>query len=282
VDVDRSAAHCGRCGRSCALPGATAACRLGVCAVERCAAGMDDCDGDARNGCEVALRTDPSHCGACGAFCPSRPRGSGVCTGGLCGLRCDLGQGDCNGEPSDGCEADLTASAAHCGRCGNRCAGPPHTVYGCVAGRCTLARCEAGFGDCNGDPADGCEAELRRASDHCGACGASCGPMGVCRDGVCSGTCAVGTVPCGGRCADLSTDPDHCGGCGAVCPPRPGAMAVCVLGRCGYACLGGRLECNRIADDGCEVRSLDDPAHCGACNQACPAGVRCIDSRCVP
>ncbi|MBI5516634.1 MAG: hypothetical protein HY909_22810 [Deltaproteobacteria bacterium] len=144
-----------------------------------------------------------------------------------------------------------------------------------------LERCEEGFGDCNGDPADGCEAELRRDRAHCGACGVACPAGAPCADGACGGACAPGSTACAGRCVDLSSDPAHCGACAAPCPTRPGAAALCALGRCGYACEPGRLECNRVADDGCEVRSLEDPAHCGGCNQACPAGARCVGSRCV-
>jgi hypothetical protein len=40
----------------------------------------------------------------------------------ICGLACAAGWGDCNGDPSNGCETDLTTTAAHCGACGHACA----------------------------------------------------------------------------------------------------------------------------------------------------------------
>jgi hypothetical protein len=34
---------------------------------------------------------------------------------------CDPGTGDCNGDPSDGCETDTTSNPLHCGACGHDC-----------------------------------------------------------------------------------------------------------------------------------------------------------------
>ena len=45
---------------------------------------------------------------------------------------CAPGTGDCNGNPGDGCEADLTADTANCGRCG----------HDCVGGACTASACQ--------------------------------------------------------------------------------------------------------------------------------------------
>lgn len=39
--------------------------------------------------------------------------------------------------------------------------------------------CEAGFGDCDGDPSNGCEQDLSERT-HCGACGAVCAPHEAC------------------------------------------------------------------------------------------------------
>lgn len=45
-------------------------------------------------------------------------------------LVCAQGRADCDGDPQNGCEADL-ASSAHCGACGNDCGS-----LGCISGRC--------------------------------------------------------------------------------------------------------------------------------------------------
>ena len=44
----------------------------------------------------------------------------------------------------------------------------------CSAGGCVVARCNAGFGDCDGNAANGCEVDLRVTAAHCGGCGAAC------------------------------------------------------------------------------------------------------------
>jgi len=44
------------------------------------------------------------------------------CTdGGACGLKCNVGWGDCNHDPRDGCEQDLLSDHNNCGACNMRC-----------------------------------------------------------------------------------------------------------------------------------------------------------------
>jgi hypothetical protein len=40
-----------------------------------------------------------------------------------------------------------------------------------VAGACVPGTCAAGFGDCDGDPTNGCEARLAVDGNPCGMCG---------------------------------------------------------------------------------------------------------------
>ncbi len=49
---------------------------------------------------------------------------------------------------------------------------PAHGVARCADAGCAFT-CEPGFGDCDGDAANGCEADLSRP-EHCGACGTAC------------------------------------------------------------------------------------------------------------
>jgi hypothetical protein len=51
--------------------------------------------------------------------------------------------GDCNNDPSDGCETDLTTSASNCGACGV-VATLPNAVTRCMAGHVAVASCAAG------------------------------------------------------------------------------------------------------------------------------------------
>lgn len=65
------------------------------------------------------------------------------------------------------------------------CTPAPHApVVACMAGACMTA-CERGWGDCDGNSSNGCEASLTTAA-RCGACGHACADGQTCTDGVCS------------------------------------------------------------------------------------------------
>jgi len=92
----------------------------------------------------VDFLTDPDNCGACGAPCKMPgPNQARACKKGVCAYECAPGFADCNGDPSDGCEVDLSVHPAHCGACGNSCdlaAGQP-----CIEGKCLMVECDAGM-----------------------------------------------------------------------------------------------------------------------------------------
>ncbi len=61
--------HCGSCARKCpSLPHAERGCG-DTCTIWRCEMGFGDCNGEARDGCEVNTQSDPSNCGRCGVVC---------------------------------------------------------------------------------------------------------------------------------------------------------------------------------------------------------------------
>lgn len=124
------AASCGRC----APAHATAACTGGACAIGACAGGFADCNADAADGCETDLTLTTS-CGACGAACPVVPGAAISCVAGACTAQCLPGTGDCNGDPSDGCEKNLRKDKANCGQCGRVC----------LIGNCDEGICRFGF-----------------------------------------------------------------------------------------------------------------------------------------
>jgi alpha-tubulin suppressor-like RCC1 family protein len=93
---------------------------LGAPEPPTCAHGMADCDGNSSNDCEVDTRSNTDHCGGCGMHCAASTNAEAACAEGRCAYRCNVGFGDCDGDPANGCEADLS-SRAHCGRCGNAC-----------------------------------------------------------------------------------------------------------------------------------------------------------------
>ncbi|WP_104983725.1 hypothetical protein [Sorangium cellulosum] len=92
-----------------------------------CPDGGASCGGDC-----VDTSTDTRHCGACDNVC-SRSGGTPSCVDGACQPpACDERRGDCDQDPSNGCEEDLRTSVAHCGACGQPCSGQ------CVQGACVV------------------------------------------------------------------------------------------------------------------------------------------------
>lgn len=168
-DLQRDVANCGACGQTCVIRNAVAACVAGACAVGTCDPGSADCDSNVSNGCECA----PAH------GVPSCPSGRCVVAS------CDAGYGDCDRDSTNGCEVDLRASAGSCGACGRTCT-LPNAVSACASGNCAVARCTPGFGDCDRDPANGCEASLPGDARNCGACGRACSAAQYCASGSCA------------------------------------------------------------------------------------------------
>ena len=154
-----SADNCGLCGLRCGpFPHATAACQTRACAIGRCDTGWADCDGVVDNGCEVDIGT-LDDCGACRRIC-SVPFADESCERGNCTLdQCDSGRADCNDDLRDGCETSIL-SPGNCGRCGNDCNALPNVLRGgCSEGQCAI-QCKEGFGDCDGEADNGCEADF--------------------------------------------------------------------------------------------------------------------------
>ena len=188
------------CGAPCSL-GRT--CVSGRCTAAVCMPGRADCDRDEATGCEVTLASDARHCGACGRAC-ALPHATAICVAGACRVgACAAGRGDCDGDAANGCERDLAADPARCGRCDVTC-GAAHASAACEAGVCATPACDPGFGDCDDDLADGCEVALATSVAHCGACGARCpapvNGVATCVAGRCASACAAGFEEATGAC----------------------------------------------------------------------------------
>ncbi len=153
-------------------------CASGVC-VRSCATSQKRCGSDC-----IDLRVDPRNCGACGRAC-AVANGVAGCAAGVCTVAaCNAGRADCDRSAANGCEVDVTRSLSNCGVCGRVCA-VANGAASCVSGRCEIATCNPGRGDCNRAPADGCEVDLSNSASNCGACGNRCGAGLVCRGGRC-------------------------------------------------------------------------------------------------
>lgn len=302
--------HCGLCRKTCRFNHAQGECDDGSCRLGECNDGYADCDDDTSNGCEQAI-DNPSHCGACGAQCDKPAHASAGCNDDGCGIgQCDSGYGDCNQDAEDGCEQRLT-DPMHCGSCDTRCDQLPHIEQSqCENAACVVLRCSEGFADCNGDPSDGCEADLAGASS-CGGCGAACdlprvaeslcavqqgratcqvdhacGETGDVQPDSCNDTARLG---CASGYADCDDKPENgcetdlsrlssCGACGRSCV-QPHAATACQDGKCvtlrcdpGYDTCGDDSACRSL---------LDDAHNCGACGNACAADMKCVGGRCT-
>jgi hypothetical protein len=264
-------ADCAACKDSCALANTLRSCQNGACQGSACAPGFGKCDGTT---CQ-SLASDPLHCGSCSNACPaSAPQ----CSGGVCTAQtCAAGTADCDGSSSNACEINVN-DVQHCGGCGIVCGILPHASVACSSGSCAIAKCDAGYSDCNGDPSDGCEVDLHTLTD-CGACKSPCNfgaEQGNCSDGQCHVTnCDAGRADCNGDASDgCETDvtlPGNCGACGRSCQNLQFASASsCTPTGCTFVCQPGHADCDHDTSNGCEV-DLSQPSNCGACGKDCGA-----------
>lgn len=207
-------------------------------------------------GCNAILDNEPAVLGAAGE--PSAPEGEDDAAAPDRGPSSQEDAGAAAtpvvGPSPDGAPPDVAARACSPGSkaCGDLCVSPDDPFFGCasatcqrcdlpnatarcVAGACAVAACAPGFANCNADPADGCETDLRTVTN-CGACGIVCpAPPHVvvaCVAGACTGVCETGFGDCNEKAQDgcerdLTSDKRHCGACGTRC-----VIGRCDLGTC--------------------------------------------------
>jgi hypothetical protein len=211
VDTTSDSSNCGGCGTACASsagpcnpmpPHTKVGCAESTCGHVICDGSWGDCDDDddganvcASNGCETPLNT-ADNCGSCGTKCGPGQECRLVDNAHMeCKDTCEKsGLVKCEG--SDDC-IDLINDPTNCGACHSACKGArANQVDVCAKGLCEI-ECWTGFADCNGDPSDGCEVDLRGNAANCGACGTQCdiGAGQPCLDGKCLVVeCDGGTV----------------------------------------------------------------------------------------
>ncbi|MDF2694832.1 MAG: Tryptophan synthase alpha chain [Labilithrix sp.] len=196
VDPSTDDQNCGQCGTACDpsdgdggfATNGRFGCLGGECGHLKCSQGYGDCDNDLSTGCETNFVTT-TNCGTCNNACAP---------GKTCGYNaqrqieclCPTGQTLCFGR----C-VDVTTDPRSCGGCGIDCttvaANQNNTVAFCTYGSCDYG-CAQGWGDCDGDPKNGCEVNLNSDPKNCGSCGNSCNALAG--QPCIAGQCAV--EPC--------------------------------------------------------------------------------------
>lgn len=99
-----------------------------------CGTLFKDCNGDPSDGCETNTGDDAQNCGDCGHVCPPGANASPTCFVGKCDFACQAHWGDCDNDPSNGCEDDLQTDQKNCGACNADCG-----QTACQSGGCECA-----------------------------------------------------------------------------------------------------------------------------------------------
>jgi len=302
MNLDTTTIHCGACANNCGTKGHVTAshCTDGLCVVDTCASGWDDCNHSGADGCETDLGLTAS-CGICGNDCDAKSNvDTAHCDSGDCVVdTCADTWGDCNALGSDGCEQSLLADD-NCGVCGRACGSLPNVTSGyCSDGTCVISQCDTGWGDCNGNPVDGCETDLTSTTDHCGLCTTDCTTLNHssavhCASSVCVvDDCDSGWGNCNGLDSDgcerdLLTSNNYCGACSTNCSLLSNAdVTHCSGGGCVIdACDSGWGNCTGGVGDGCETDLTGHVNHCGTCGNNCATlpnvnTVHCTAGGCV-
>jgi Stigma-specific protein, Stig1 len=158
--------------------------------------------------------SDEKHCGGCDKACPANTN----CKSSQC--ECLLGYGDCDTNPQNGCEAQLSTDVLHCDGCNKAC--PSKHI--CVSASC---RCDPNTAGSCGSTGQYCSS----SSGSCLTCDKTrlncdlkgdCECVGKCSGSTCDSTCTYGA-------------PNQCGSVYHACTSN----GVCT------ACAAGTKNCDR-------------------------------------
>ncbi|MFH2005782.1 MAG: MopE-related protein [bacterium] len=189
---------------------------------------------------------------------------------------CDNVDNNCVGGVDEG--FNLQTDVLHCGSCNNACTNA-HGSTSCVGGSCTPS-CASGWGNCDGDPDNGCETDLNTVT-LCGSCtiDANCPPGFFCNGTVCekkwsNGHVCTGNSQCQtGFCRDgVCCDGDCVGDCRAC-------NISGSVGACSYHSTGTDPESNCAVDTGNPCGQTGQCDGSGGC-QLEASGVVCAAAQC--
>jgi hypothetical protein len=195
---------------------------------------------------------------------------------------------------------DMKWDVSHCGGPRNACPGDPNGSPLCIAGTCSLS-CYTGYS---------------LAANN--ICGSVTSPGVTLRfvpyDGhvIPVPTVPAGSFYCGGAFVLPENDPENCGACGRTCAGAAHGTRACRIGVCTVDCESGYLlaangVCGSASSPGVSLKFVpydghlipaptipagsyycngafvlpqSDPANCGTCGNACPAGTTCGSGTC--
>lgn len=187
----------------------------------------------------VDTRTNNTHCSQCFNPCPPGELPPSLhmyygCDKSECGhLKCEKDWGNCDDDPDNGCETDLTLPD-NCGFCDNQCPEGQGCRQDAAFYLARTCMCSPGLTFCSTNGDSGTCNDLSSDPNNCGGCGVTC--SSVCVNGMCQMSCgATGYADCNGSESDgcevnVTSDPSNCGGCGITCDGITGQ--ACVQGRC--------------------------------------------------
>jgi len=276
VNITSDKLHCGNCTTKCEGGNANWECSNGQCNVLGCSSiTYGDCDTIDANGCEAPLTT-LANCGQCGKVCGTQ-NATATCVSGNCNTLCQDGYGNCDNSAANGCELPVSSDPAHCGASCTSCPQPTNTTRKCTGGVCGFD-CTSGFGNCDNNGTNGCEANLNTSTSNCGVCNKVC-TVANGAPSCASGTCGIASCNAGfGNCdanvtngceSAVLTNPDKCGASCTVCPTVAHSSRTCVAGACSFTCDTGFGNCDNLPATGCETDTNTSLQHCGACGTAC-------------
>lgn len=254
------------------------------------------------NRCQLGCETN-ADCGGTLSCNTTQHVCEGCSTNGDCprGTRCEQSVSQClpSCENSDTCPADWTCCGGscvnpkldpqHCSACNRNCA-VANANATCLEGTCAMTGCTEWHGNCNDKASDGCEVDLSAHFSYCGSCTNSCRGAQVCRNGSCSSPeCSDGFFDCNANSVDgcetnTNSDKSNCGACHATCSTYH-ATPTCTARVCSVACDPNWGDCDKNANNGCEVDLTTDETNCGICDQSCAndhGSTECLAGKCVP
>jgi hypothetical protein len=257
--------NCNMCNMRCTGANATMACVAGACAIGMCNAGFGDCDKLPGTGCEVNTNSDVNNCGGCNMKC-NLANATAACVNGKCAVAmCTNGFQDCDNNPLNGCETNVTNDKSNCGMCGMACPGVPNATVACSAGKCAIASCTGVFKDCDGAFGNGCEINPTSDVNNCSACGMKCqAGANVASMSCVNSACAIascnpnfgncdGNVPNGCE-TNLTNNNANCSKCAMACPN-------------GFACVNSGCVNNTVTySDNFTLNGNTTPANCTTWN----------------